>query len=612
MAKGLSGGTTPPRSIRSVRTASPLTVLAFDPRFGGMRRIAVALAALVEARRRWPDLPDALAIARGERTLEEVSRLVQLACGAPLPGVTPKASGAVRMPVLPMLRRAGAPGSFVAPLRAFPPVRPKGGPVADLAVALSTVDWERVDDPAGRVLQEFRAAEDRKRHGAFFTPDAIVDRLLDALPIELAGARVLDPACGSGAFLVAAARRKAIACGADVDEDAVAVTRFRLALTGGLGHDVREASLLESDGPFEGPFDAVIGNPPYVRFHNLDEVTRLSLRDRFATATGQFDLFAPFLELALAHAREDGAVAFVLPALLLRGARYRELRAFLLARANVVEVVELGDGVFDGVLAPTCILVLQRQSRPRTARVQWTPPHGESIEVDEATWRRDPQAAFAPVAAAATTILAKLDGFTQLAVLADLGRGEEIGKRHAALGKPAEGRTPCVTGSDVSRYRVETWRGLDASQLPSRRRNETRARVLVRETGSRLTAVAVEAGVVSTRSLFHVVPHGLPVAYLLGWLNSALAQWWFATCVRADSGIFPKLRIGQLGSLRIPTDPALVAEIAALATARTETNGNVALVLERAIDEAIFDFLGLTAEERRTILAARGQETIPF
>ena len=88
------------------------------------------------------------------------------------------------------------------------------------AEALATAYEDRLVD---------ELADERRERGAFYTPPSLVAWILDrALP----GARtVLDPACGTGHFLVAAARRlgdvRAVR-GSDVDPEAVRIARLRL------------------------------------------------------------------------------------------------------------------------------------------------------------------------------------------------------------------------------------------------------------------------------------------------------------------------------------------------------------------------------------------------
>ena len=95
----------------------------------------------------------------------------------------------------------------------------------------------------------------RKALGAYYTPAALVEAALAELPAPRGV--VADLACGDGAWLSAAARRwpGARLYGADIDPVAVAAAKARLG----------DAATIEvADGTSaRGPFDYVIGNPPW-------------------------------------------------------------------------------------------------------------------------------------------------------------------------------------------------------------------------------------------------------------------------------------------------------------------------------------------------------------
>ncbi len=127
----------------------------------------------------------------------------------------------------------------------------------------------------------------RRRRGVFYTPRGLVDHLVERTLGERGGARsarVLDPACGCGGFLVAAGRRlaadlargevAALLHGIDIDPLAVELCRLALWLEFGdhgdpgdgpdrLSAQVRCADAL-LDPPGEGSFDAVLTNPPFL------------------------------------------------------------------------------------------------------------------------------------------------------------------------------------------------------------------------------------------------------------------------------------------------------------------------------------------------------------
>jgi len=86
-----------------------------------------------------------------------------------------------------------------------------GDALADIILTLYKFDFsEIVGDPLGTLYQRYFDKETRKALGEFYTPQEVVEYILDAVGYEgrgVIGRRLLDPACGSGTFLVEALRR---------------------------------------------------------------------------------------------------------------------------------------------------------------------------------------------------------------------------------------------------------------------------------------------------------------------------------------------------------------------------------------------------------------------
>jgi SAM-dependent methyltransferase len=170
----------------------------------------------------------------------------------------------------------------------------------------------------------------RKRLGAWYTPDDLVDMVVDrtVTPEWLAAhrahrpggvLRVLDPACGDGRFLAAVLRRVTeLEAGFDgagrtsvsltgVDVDPLAVGQARVALP--------DAQILQTDALHhdwaDRTFDLVVGNPPF-----LSQMATSTTRGGSSRHGGgpYADAAAEFLALA-ARLTHDGAgrLAFVLP-----------------------------------------------------------------------------------------------------------------------------------------------------------------------------------------------------------------------------------------------------------------------------------------------------------
>ncbi len=304
--------------------------------------------------------------------------------------------------------------------------------------------------------------EVRKAGGVYYTPQYIVDyivkntvgKLLEGCrtPEEVARLRILDPACGSGSFLLGAyaalidwhvryyggkeqltkkdrtaayydtdgnvrltARLKRQILlnnlyGVDIDPQAVEVTRFSLSLKA-LEDTRREELYEERDlfnqtilpdlrgnikcgnsligpdyfsgqmfpdkeelqrvNPFDwarefpeimaaGVFDAVIGNPPYVRMEGFKE-HKDYLRGHYASHDERSDLYVYFIERAQTLLNPRGRFGMIVSNKFLRANYGQPLREFLNQNASIERVVSFaGLPVFAGATVRTIVLIASR------------------------------------------------------------------------------------------------------------------------------------------------------------------------------------------------------------------------------------------------------------
>lgn len=133
---------------------------------------------------------------------------------------------------------------------------------------------KRGGDPLGATFCHIRTPEVRRDKGATYTPPYVAHVMNDwAKEQNFKPTRIVDPGAGSARFLVSAAKRfpKAELIGIELDPLAALIARANLA-TAGLANraqiivgDYRSVKLPEHDGR-----TLFIGNPPYVRHHQLD------------------------------------------------------------------------------------------------------------------------------------------------------------------------------------------------------------------------------------------------------------------------------------------------------------------------------------------------------
>ncbi len=203
----------------------------------------------------------------------------------------------------------------------------------------------------------------RKAHGAFDTPREMARRATAQGLAAVAGAarRGLDPACGTGTFLLAM-REAGIAeiHGEDLDPAALAVA----------GALVPEARLRLRDGMLPGePVDLVLGNPPFVPPERQDKQARAALRARLPWLHGRFDLAVPFAWCCSERLRLGGGMCLVLPSALLVQPYGLALRRRWLEHHRVTALPE--PEAFPGARVSVVLLALQVGTGPAPL-----PPHG--------------------------------------------------------------------------------------------------------------------------------------------------------------------------------------------------------------------------------------------
>ena len=216
----------------------------------------------------------------------------------------------------------------------------------------------------------------RKQLGAWYTPPDLVDTVVDAVitPEFVAGRAlpltVLDPACGDGRFLLAAARRlhdlgaAAALTGCDLDASAIGAARARLP---------SDAELVEADAlttPWrERRFDLVIGNPPF-----LSQLAASTTRGGASRRGGgpYADAAAEFLALAGELVDPDGGhVALVLPQSLLASRDAAAIRCSIGERAQMVWSWWSHRRVFDAPVH-VCVVAFEfGMPEPHDRRENW-------------------------------------------------------------------------------------------------------------------------------------------------------------------------------------------------------------------------------------------------
>jgi type I restriction-modification system DNA methylase subunit len=301
--------------------------------------------------------------------------------------------------------------------------------------------YESLDEQADLELsqQKHGTSGKRKQDGVVYTPDFITEWIVghtlgaylnkcklaiteaddslawwQAYRQTLATTRILDPACGSGAFLVAALNYLKLEYqqvnqrladlgeqtelvskelnhdilhnnlfGVDINPESVEIARLSLHLATAekgkpltsLRENIKQGNSVVQDknvdkrafnwfGRFK-EFDVILGNPPYVRQERLTPI-KPYLEANYRTYHGVADLYTYFFELGLGLLKKGGMMGYISSATFFRTGSGENLRRFLSVEANLKSVVDFGDlQVFEGVTTYPAILIMEKPSHAR-------------------------------------------------------------------------------------------------------------------------------------------------------------------------------------------------------------------------------------------------------
>ena len=207
-----------------------------------------------------------------------------------------------------------------------------------------------------------------KNKGRIYTPDFIVDNILDLAGYkkDVLNKHIIDNSCGDGAFLAEIVKRyckdfiskygknktlllkkhlEKYIHGIEIDAKEVEKCHQRLSnqvknfKIFNVNWDINCGDTLKSE-KYNHKMDYVVGNPPYVRVHNLStnysEVKKFKFCEK-----GMVDLYIVFFEIGFKMLKKEGKMCLITPSSFFRSKAGFNLRKYILQNKNLIKVVDL-------------------------------------------------------------------------------------------------------------------------------------------------------------------------------------------------------------------------------------------------------------------------------
>lgn len=279
----------------------------------------------------------------------------------------------------------------------------------------------RAHAKAGADLSDYAAIPWRRKSAELEAWQAYRDRLKTL--------RIVDPACGSGVFLIMAfdylkaelgrVNDKIAALqgerhiqdlidpdseiltnnlfGVDVNSESIEIAKLSLwiktarrgKVLDSLSGNLRVGDSLIEDSNFayldhaftwetafpsvfaEGGFDVVLGNPPYVRMEHL-KALKPYLENRYEVVSGRADLYFYFFERGIRLLKEGGRLGYVCNSTFLNTKAATGLRSYLLRNSQLENLVNFGDiQIFEGVATLPMIVTLRRRTTTEDGQIRF-------------------------------------------------------------------------------------------------------------------------------------------------------------------------------------------------------------------------------------------------
>lgn len=206
---------------------------------------------------------------------------------------------------------------------------------------------------------------DNKSTGSFYTPQKLIEYMVDYAQKRVKPATILEPSAGDGRFVNPLQRFSSHISLVELEKNKVACLREAYSDC----CDIYCCDFLKFAMERSESYDLIIGNPPYISKKALPEDQwELSTKivEYFDLDNGLFqNIWVSFILASLKLLSPHGAIFFVLPFEFLQVQYAEKLRGFLETKFNTIEITTFEDRVFTEIEQDVCLVYLSNEEKEK-------------------------------------------------------------------------------------------------------------------------------------------------------------------------------------------------------------------------------------------------------
>jgi SOS regulatory protein LexA len=433
------------------------------------------------------------------------------------------------------------------------------------------------EDVLGHVYQSIQSREERKDSGQYYTPNKVVDFIIENIDVKFnndGSLKILDPACGSGQFLIRAyeklleqyrklgvadnvAHKKIVEehlFGIDVDPVACMLARANLVLKNpfvSVKPNIFVQNFLKKDfglidpDPFTdvyNTFDFVIGNPPWGA--SLTREDKKYFAKYYSIGEVGLNTFTLFMERSLDFLKEKGRLGFLIPEAYLKIKVHQPSRQQLL-RSGEIKLLAISGDIFKKVYAPALVLIFEETkkiNKDHQILIKEGVFNGEVKEskIPQSLFNSTPDNIFnIHFSDLSTKIIQQIEGldnkYLKDHTLFILGIVTGNNKKHLVSKKLTKDHSPIIVGKDLRKFKIDfggnyfVYDKAVLQQVAPRDYYASPEKLIYKFIGKNLTFAYDNEKRFSLNNANAIVPNipNLKMKYILGVLNSDLMQFYY-------------------------------------------------------------------------------------